>query len=76
MTIATRTELPAAERFSARIDPDGVMAELPDMQELSLLRAESAKQIETQSECRINLGLDREKASAIVVDASKWHRLC
>jgi len=52
------------------------MAELPDMQELSLLRAESAKQIETQSECRINLGLDREKASAIVVDASKWHRLC
>lgn len=47
MTIAARTEFPAAARFSVRIKSDGEIAGLPDMQELSLLRAESAKQIET-----------------------------
>ena len=45
MTTAARTEFPAAERFSARIKSDEEMAGLPDMQELSPLRAESAKQI-------------------------------
>jgi hypothetical protein len=48
MTIAASTEPPAAERFSARIDSEDGMAGLPDMQELSLLRAESAKQIAPQ----------------------------
>lgn len=45
MTTAARTELPAAERFSERIKSDEENAELPDMQELSPLRVESAKQI-------------------------------
>ena len=45
MTTAARTEFPAAERFSARIKSEGEMAGLPDMQELSPLRRESAKQI-------------------------------
>ncbi len=44
MTTAARTEFPAAERFSERINSDE-NAELPDMQELSPLRAEIAKQI-------------------------------
>ena len=39
MTIAARTEFPAAERFSARIKSDGEMAGLPDMLALSPLRA-------------------------------------
>jgi hypothetical protein len=37
--------LAAAERFSARINSEDGMAGLPDMQELSPLRGESAKQI-------------------------------
>src|SRR4029077_9122928 len=45
MTTAAKTELPAAARFSARINSDEGMAGLPDMQELSPLRGESAKQI-------------------------------
>src|SRR5450755_3928359 len=45
MTIAARTEFPAAARFSERIKSDGEMAGLPDMHELSPLPAESAKQI-------------------------------
>jgi hypothetical protein len=45
MTTAARTELPAAARFSARINSDEGMAGFPDMQELSPLVAESAKQI-------------------------------
>jgi hypothetical protein len=45
MTMAARTELPAAERFSARINSADETAGLPDMQELSPLRVQSAKQI-------------------------------
>ncbi|MFZ0861684.1 MAG: hypothetical protein WAN18_13440, partial [Candidatus Sulfotelmatobacter sp.] len=45
MTTAARTELPAAARFSARINSDEGIAGFPDMQELSPLRAQSAKQI-------------------------------
>jgi hypothetical protein len=45
MTTAARTELPAAERFSERINSDEENVELPAMQELSPLRGESAKQI-------------------------------
>src|ERR1700756_3046762 len=45
ITRAASTELPAAERFSARINSDEGMAGFPDMEELSLLREESAKQI-------------------------------
>src|SRR5579864_1132494 len=45
MTRAARTELPAAERFSARINSDEEMAGLPDMVALSLVRVECAKQI-------------------------------
>ncbi len=48
MTTAARTEFPAAERFSERINSDEENAELPAMQELSPLRAESAKQIAAQ----------------------------
>jgi hypothetical protein len=54
MTTAARTEFPAAERFSERINSDEENAELPDMQELSPLRAESAKQIAAR---RARLGL-------------------
>ncbi len=43
MTTAARTEFPAAARFSERIKSDEEMAGLPDMQELSPLRVESAK---------------------------------
>src|SRR5277367_784759 len=53
MTIAARTEFPAAERFSARIKSDGEMAGLPDMLALSPLRAGCAKQKE-----RVVLGFD------------------
>jgi hypothetical protein len=49
ITTAARTEFPAAARFSERINSDEGMAGLPDMQELSLLRAESAKQIAARS---------------------------
>jgi hypothetical protein len=42
MTTAARTELPAAARFSARINSDEGMAGLPDIQELSPLEAKSA----------------------------------
>src|SRR3954462_10686696 len=42
ITTAARTELPAAERFSARIKSDGDIA-VPDMLALSPLEAESAK---------------------------------
>src|ERR1700736_120726 len=45
MTTAARTELPAAVRFSARINSDEGMAGVPAMQELSPLRDKSAKQI-------------------------------
>src|SRR5271165_1148394 len=45
MTRAARTEFPAAARFSARIDSSEDTPELPDMRELSLEGAESAKQI-------------------------------
>ena len=54
MTTAARTEFPAAERFSERINSDEENAELPAMQELSPLRAESAKQIAAR---RARLGL-------------------
>jgi hypothetical protein len=42
MTIATNTELPAAARFSVRIDPGEYKAGLSGMQELSLLTPERA----------------------------------
>jgi hypothetical protein len=42
ITSATSTELPAAPRFSERIKSADERAGLPDMQELSPLRAESA----------------------------------
>jgi hypothetical protein len=45
MTTAARTELPAAARFSARINSDEGMAGFPDMKELSPLSQKSAKQI-------------------------------
>jgi hypothetical protein len=45
MTSAASTEFPAAARFSERIKSGEEMAGLPDMQELSPLRVESAKQI-------------------------------
>lgn len=45
MMTAARTELPAAARFSARINLEEGMAGFPDMQELSPLREKSAKQI-------------------------------
>ena len=35
MTMAASTEFPAAERFSARINSEGEIAGVPDMQELS-----------------------------------------
>jgi hypothetical protein len=45
ITTAAKTEFPAAARFSARIESEGEMAGLPDMQELSLVTAESSKQL-------------------------------
>src|SRR5579859_3711544 len=45
ITSAASTELPAADRFSARINFDDGMAGFPDMKELSPLSEESAKQI-------------------------------
>jgi chorismate mutase len=45
MTTAASTEFPAAARFSERIKFADEIAELPDMHELSPLRAERAKQI-------------------------------
>ena len=49
MTIAARTEFPAAERFSARISSDGEMAGFPDMLALSPLRPGCAKQFAARS---------------------------
>jgi hypothetical protein len=45
ISTAAKTECPAAERFSERIKSDEEMADPPDMQELSPLRVQSAKQI-------------------------------
>ena len=45
MTTAASTEVPAAVRFSVRIDPGEYTAGFPDMQELSLVGAECAKGI-------------------------------
>ena len=59
ITTAARTELPAAERFSARINSDEGMAGFPDMKELSPLREESAKQIAA----RVWSSLDRKDAA-------------
>ncbi len=42
MTSAASTELPAAERFSARISSEGETAGVPDMVALSLLVLKSA----------------------------------
>src|SRR5579859_297615 len=44
MTTAAKTEFPAAERFSARINSADGMAGLPDMLALSLLGAKGVKQ--------------------------------
>src|SRR5215469_9216725 len=43
MTIAARTEFPAAARFSARINSDEEMAGIPDTQGLSLVTVEPDK---------------------------------
>ena len=56
ITTAATTEFPAAARFSARIKSEGEMAGLPDMQELSPLQAESAKQIAAATTSRISVG--------------------
>jgi hypothetical protein len=45
ITTAASTEFPAAARFSVRIKSCEEMAGVPDMQKLSPLGAESAKQI-------------------------------
>ena len=53
MTIAAKTEFPAAARFSARINSGEGTAGLVAMQALSLLRAESDKRVgRGRSECR------------------------
>ena len=63
MTTAARTEFPAAERFSERINSDEENAELPDMQELSPLRAESAKQIAATADSCFERRQNRRPAS-------------
>jgi hypothetical protein len=50
MPTAARTELPAAARFSARINSDEGMAGLPDIQKLSLLGGKSANKSRRQSD--------------------------
>jgi len=62
ITTAAKTEFPAAERFSERINSGEEMAD-PDMQELSPLRAQSAKQIAVMALAAAHLRIDRPMSS-------------
>jgi len=64
MTSAATTEVPAAERFSVRINSGELNAGDPDMQELSPLQRESAKQIEAAVRSRKSRSLHYAVACA------------
>jgi hypothetical protein len=82
MTTAASTELPAAERFSARINSDEGIAGVPDMQELSPLREKignkSRQKISprTESETAAQPRRDQPVAgqnSPLVLGFDAWH---